>query len=164
MPKTLQLLLVIALFCPPAFAQQTDFTEEEREQGAQMLIEKGVLPEDWGSLLPADSLGLNAYFSPKRAHRVRISSSQGVVSVLEVPRGTWLNVQADQEVNAGWQARANTTVGPPVFRGDVALRTRRADEVEESDGSALFAVMARSPVEVMLRDVVVEVKAVKLEE
>jgi hypothetical protein len=164
MPKAIRLLLIAAFLCPPTLAQPAPLTEEQRERAAQDLIDRGTFPVDWESRLPPDSLGLNAYYSPELAYHVRILSKQGVVSTLEVPQGTWLNVQANQELNAGPEARSDVSNGSAVYRGNIVLRTRRADEVEEADGSALFAVMSRSPVVMTLLNVVVEIEGVKLEE
>jgi len=157
MQKVILLLLPTLFLTLSALAQQPEPTEAEREQNAQQLIDQGVLPPNFESLLPPDSLGLNTYYSPERAYRVYITSKQGIVSTLDVPLGTHLNVQADQALNL--ERQELTATSNAVYRGDIIIRTRRKDEVEASDGSAAFAIMAKSPVAMVLRDVVVEVEA-----
>lgn len=157
MRRTLVLLTLSFCVCTLAYAQQDELTEEEKA-----LVDRGFLPADYRGLIPPDSLGLNVYYSSDHAYRVRIFSQKGIVTKMDLPRGTLLNVQADQTLNP---PQNDPKAIRKSFRGDIILRVRREDEWQpQTEGRASFAIMARSPLEMVLKDVSIEVEKVQEQE
>ena len=115
--------------------------------------------------LPADSVSarsgplppgaFESYYAATRAYRVTVCSDGGVVSTFEVPEGTFLSVQGRKDQNPSFRDDHGF---PHTFRGDLVLRTRRADEVAETESTAAHAIMAKAPLEVRIADAVVVVK------
>ena len=114
---------------------------------------------------PADSAGaqsgslpqgaFESYYAAARAYRVTVRSDGGVVSTFEVPEGTFLSVQGRKDQNPSFRDDHGF---PHTFRGDLVLRTRRADEVAETESTAAHAIMAKAPLEVRIADAVVVVE------
>ncbi|MHB8077893.1 MAG: hypothetical protein ACYDIE_01385 [Candidatus Krumholzibacteriia bacterium] len=102
--------------------------------------------------------GVESFFGPQDAFQVTISSANGVVSVIDVPRGVILSVAA-----AEYEAREleDSLKYPRLFRGDMTIRTRRFDEVKNSEGNAATDLMAKAPLEVKLQGVIVSVAKVE---
>lgn len=156
MRNLILIVLGSLVLCLPSLAQETAQAEQERTPQAQELIDRGLIPANYKELLPPDSLALNVHYSARHTYQVQISSAEGDVSTLSVPRGTYLNIQADPAANPGSQTPI--TESENVFYGDIVLRTRRVDEVREDEPSAAFAVMANAPTKMVFRDAVVQVQ------
>ena len=97
----------------------------------------------------------NHFYAPIQAYKVTIESEKGIVTVLEVPPGVFLNVQG--YVNQNPSVRERTT-DPRTFRGELVIRSRRADEREVGESRALHEIMAKSPLEMHLKNAVVVVE------
>ncbi len=67
----------------------------------------------------------NVYYSDV-GYKITIESKGGAVSVLEVPEGVMLNLEGQMTQNPSLRKGADL---PRTFRGDLVIRTRRADEV-----------------------------------
>ena len=100
----------------------------------------------------------NFFYAPMQPYKVTIQSPRGVVSVLDVPKGVFLNIQGLQEQNPDF--REDTGL-PRTFRGDLTVRTRRADEVQAAESTVARDIMAKSPLVISLTNAVVIVESVK---
>lgn len=107
-----------------------------------------------------DPVVSNTYYAAVQAYRVTIESANGMVSVLDVPRGVLLNVQTNTVQNDDIEQVQDL---PHTFRGDLVIRTRRVDEVEASEGLMSKNIMAKAPVEMVVKNGVVVVEKVEPE-
>jgi hypothetical protein len=101
---------------------------------------------------------LSAYFGPNQALMLTVTSENGIVSVLDVPKGVFLNVVAVEDQNPGIMESLEL---PITFRGDMTIRTRREDEIEKPQGRAAHEFMATSPLVMTLKSAVVILEAVE---
>ena len=101
--------------------------------------------------------GVETFFGPQDAFRVTITSANGVVSVVDVPKGVILNVVASE--NAAGQLKDSSKY-PHLFRGDMTIRCRRSDEVRDGESRVASEMMAKAPLDIKLREVVVSVAKV----
>ena len=91
----------------------------------------------------------NVHYS-SQGWTVTIESKGGVVSVVEVPEGVLLNVEGHVAQNLALeQLKADEM--PRLFRGDLVIRTRRADEVAEEEGHRADSIIAKAPLELRVR-------------
>lgn len=96
---------------------------------------------------------ITSNFAPHAGgYRVTIESAGGLVATLEVPDGVFLSLTGPAYPEPGESALSGRR-----FRGNVTIRTRRDDEREEGESNLADAIMAKSPLEVSLEDVIVEV-------
>ena len=108
------------------------------------------------STAPLDS---NVYFGSVCSYRVTVQSENGMVSVLDVPRGVLLSVHTEAE----YPRPVDRPRGFPwTFDGNIIIRMRRADEVAPGESRVSHEIMARAPLSIVLRDVTVVVE--KLED
>lgn len=94
------------------------------------------------------------YYHPRQAWKVTIQTDNGVLSVLEVPEGVYLSVQASEAQNP---ISEGSTDIHGAYQGDIVIRTCRVDETQENE--SLDEKMAKSPLEMSLKNatVIVEV-------
>ena len=100
---------------------------------------------------------INHYYLPSTAFKVTIESESGLVSVVNIPLGVFLNVQFYEEKNPEyheWKGGART------FRGDIVIRARREDEIESGESNAAHDLMAKSPFQISLSNAVVLVEKI----
>ena len=102
-----------------------------------------------GSSKPFPEGSVSAYFGPGQHPRLTITTANGVVSVLDVPQGVFLNVIGPEKANPGV---AETKDFPRTFKGDITIRTRRKDEIGESESTAAREFMAKSPLEMSVKN------------
>lgn len=100
----------------------------------------------------------STYFSPKQSVKLTITSENGIVSVLEVREGVILNVVASEERNPGFNEPMEL---PRTYRGDITIRLRRQDEVQETESRVAQEIMARAPLEMTLKNAVVLLETVE---
>ena len=72
-------------------------------------------------------------------------------------QGVFLNLQASEERNPNWQEEHDLTC---LFRGDIIICTRRADERAESESNSMTEIMAKAPLEMTLKNAVVRIEIV----
>ena len=101
---------------------------------------------------------IKAYYGPSVALRVEILSEKGVLSVLEVPKGVFLNVESFIE---GRPSQEPLSEVPYTFHGDITIRTRRADEMAENESRDGDAIMSKSPLQIELKNATVTVEVVE---
>ena len=99
----------------------------------------------------------NHYYAPIKAFKVTIESENGLVSVVNIPLGVYLNVEAYEAQNPDYH---DWTEGPRTFRGDIVLRARRADEIKSGESSHAHEMMALAPFEISLTNAVVLVEKI----
>jgi hypothetical protein len=100
----------------------------------------------------------SAYFGPNQSLKLTVTTENGIVSVLNVPRGVFLNVVATEKQNPDFE---EATSFPRSFRGDIIIRTRREDEIQKSDSRIAHEFMAASPLEMKLDNAVVLLEVVE---
>ena len=105
--------------------------------------------------------GFETYYSSGNAYRITIESHNGTLTVLEVPQGVMVNVAGSMEQNP--LPRAGSGL-PHTFRGDLIIRTRRADEIEATESSRSAEIMSQAPLELALTNAVVTIAVVEEEE
>ena len=117
-----------------------------------LLVYSGAFTQEHASdskpVMDPESIYL--FKGPTIPYRVTIQSANGVVSELAIPKGTLLSLQLKKDQNT---RPIGEHTSPAKYQGDIILRMRRADEINEG-GSAL-ALMAKSPVKMSLNNVVV---------
>ena len=138
--ETLLFILVVALGCPfLCFAQEFVPTREPlRQQGV-----------------------FSTFYAPTKDYEVTIESDNGVVSVLDISNGVFLSVHALKEQNPSREHDFQNGL-PRTFHGDIIIRLRRADEMEENESRGAGDIMAKAPLEMTLKNAVVVVKEVDL--
>ena len=100
----------------------------------------------------------SSYFGPGQAFKVTVESENGVVSVLDVPKGVFLNVVAFIDENPDKNGRLEF---PMEIKGDVTIRTRREDELKSNESRSADSIMAWSPLEMSLKNVVVHLDVIE---
>ncbi len=103
----------------------------------------------------ADYFSSNSYFAAVQPYRVTIHSENGVVSVLHVPSGVFLNIDTSEQADENSMTSGEL---PRTFRGNLTIRTRRADEVKEGESQIAADIMASAPLEIVLRNATVLVE------
>ncbi len=98
----------------------------------------------------------NVYFS-SQGYKVTIESKSGAVSFLEVPQGVMLNVEGLTDENPSVMKQEGL---PRTFRGDLVIRTRRADEVAVDDSLLSSSIMAKAPLEMRVKGGVVIIERI----
>ena len=101
---------------------------------------------------------IESYFGPHNAFKVTIESENGVVSIVDVPKGVILSVVASEY--EACESRDASQI-PRLYRGDMTIRTRRNDEVKEGESTRGSDLMAKAPLEVTLHGVVVSIELVE---
>ena len=119
----------------------------------------GCAPDD-SSDTGRSALRPGTYYQPTQAYRVTIRSRNGIVTLLDVPRGVHLSLHGEQN---SFDEGARGAF-PHTFQGPLTLRARRTDEIEENEGSIAREVMAKAPLEMTLGNAVVVIDTLVVEE
>ena len=131
--KPFAVILLLSAWCAtPSFAQQTN-------SGVDL------------------SKSLNTYFPADRAWKVTIESANGLLLEFDVTPGVFLSIH----VNAEPFEAAEEMAEARHWKGDVFLRMRRYDEIALTESKAGRDIMAKSPLEMNLKDVVVQVAEIQ---
>lgn len=98
----------------------------------------------------ADQPSCQVFYSSQGAKTVTIQSDNGPVTTMEIPDGVYLNVAYTQ--------RVKTATGA-IFQGETTIiRLRRKDEVAADESRISRDIMAKGPLEIVLKNAVVRVE------
>ena len=94
------------------------------------------------------------FHAPVDQFIIKIQSENGIVTTLEIPKGVFFSIQATEKSNPDRSEEAY----PKMYKGDIVIRTRRADEVGENEGRGAWEMMQLSPFQLALENVTVIVE------
>ena len=135
--KTLYLFISLSfLYCSASWGQQVNPVKEP--------------------IMPPGTI--NHFYAPTTSYKVTIESANGLVSVVSIPIGVFLNVQFYELENPEYHEWDG---GPRTFRGDIVIRARRSDEIKPEVGGGAQEMMNNSPFEISLSDAVVLVEKIR---
>ena len=112
-------------------------------------------------VIPAKQRWSTTFYTPTFVYEVTIRSENGVVTVLDLPKGVSLTVSASMaQYPSLTEYRQNGLLG--TYQGDIIIiRMRRADEIEKDEGPAGMDIVAKAPLEMTLTNAVVVVRWVE---
>ena len=79
---------------------------------------------------------------------------------LTVGTGVFLNLVATEEQNPGFKESMDF---PRTCRGNITIRTRREDEIQDGESRVAHEFMAKAPLEMTLKNAVVLLEVVEQE-
>ncbi len=88
-----------------------------------------------------------AFFGPTRAWTVTINSSEGVVSVLQVPKGVVVGISGTYELMSPF---ADTTAVGYEFGGDLTIKLRHIGDPGSHVNQPMSACLVDAPVELRI--------------
>ncbi|GAB5520170.1 MAG: hypothetical protein RhofKO_24210 [Rhodothermales bacterium] len=87
-----------------------------------------------------------------------IQHEDSLVSTVDVPKGVLLGIEASATDNPEANESGAHGAFPLTFRGDIVVRTRRADTISPNEPQSMHMIMDKAPFKLVLPNVILKVE------